>query len=410
MIPYGRHDISEADIDAVVEVLRSDFLTQGPIVPRFEQALVDYCGGQNGVAVNSATSALHLACLALDLGLGDWLWTSPNSFVASANSALYCGAKIDFVDIDPFTYNLCPEKLEQKLKQAEKKGALPKIVMPVHFAGQPCNMPAIHSLSLKYGFKIIEDASHAIGASYSNAIDNKSFPNITGGSDTATSQPIQIKVGSCTHSNITVFSFHPVKIITAGEGGIAMTNDAMLANRMRRLRTHGVTNHRKLMHPRPDNEIWNYQQIELGFNYRMTDIQAALGLSQLQRLDEFVKCRHKIAEQYDSKLKSLPIITPHQAANSYSSYHLYPIRVREILCGKTQQRVHAVLWENTVAANIHYIPIHRHPYFENLGFKVGDYSEAEQLHREVLTLPIFPTMMKKDILCVIQALKVALTT
>ena len=382
MIPYGRQDISQVDIDAVVEVLRSDFLTQGPTVPRFEQALAEYCGVQHGVAVNSSTSALHIACLALNLGPGDWLWTSPNTFVASANCALYCGAKIDFVDIDPYTYNMSVARLSEKLKQAEKKGCLPKIVMPVHFAGQPCDMPAIHALSQYYGFKIIEDASHAIGARYSN-----------------------IKVGSCTHSDISVFSFHPVKIITSGEGGMAMTNDEALANRLRRLRSHGITNDKALMQPRPDYEIWNYQQIELGFNYRMTDIQAALGLSQMKCLDEFVSRRHEIAKRYDGELISLPITTPHQAPEIYSSYHLYPIRIREAESGKTQQQIYDALWKEGIAANLHYIPVHRQPYFENKGFKVGFFPEAESFHRNVISLPIFSSFSAAQQDSVIGSLK-----
>lgn len=369
MIPYGRQDISQADIDAVVEVLRSDFLTQGPIVPRFEEAVAQYCGARHAVSVNSATSALHIACLALHLGPDDWLWTSPNTFVASANSALYCGAKVDFVDIDPRTYNMSVERLKEKLIQAEREGRLPKIVMPVHFAGQPCDMQAIHRLSQHYGFKIIEDASHAIGASYNN-----------------------IKVGSCVHSDIAVFSFHPVKIITTGEGGMAVANDEALANRLLRLRTHGITNDKELMQTRPLNEIWNYQQIELGFNYRMTDIQAALGLSQMQRLDEFVSRRHEIAERYEAKLRSLPITIPYQASCTYSSYHLYPIRVIEAECGKTQRQIFDALSQNGVAANLHYIPVHRQPYYESLGFKVSDFPEAEKFHREVISLPIYPTL------------------
>jgi UDP-4-amino-4,6-dideoxy-N-acetyl-beta-L-altrosamine transaminase len=373
MIPYGRQDISQADIDAVVEVLRSDFLTQGPMVPRFEEAVANYCGAHHSVAVNSATSALHIACLALELGPGDWLWTSPNTFVASANCALYCGAKVDFVDIDPRTYNMSVERLKEKLVQAEKKGRLPKIVMPVHFAGQPCDMQAIHALSQQYGFKVIEDASHAIGASYNG-----------------------IKVGSCTHSHITVFSFHPVKIITTGEGGMAVTNDTGLANRMRRLRTHGITSEKALMHPRPDNEIWNYQQIELGFNYRMTDIQAALGISQMTRLDELVQRRHEIAKRYDEALKALPIITPWQAPETYSSYHLYPIRIRQQQFNKTQRQIYDALWQNGVAANLHYIPVHRQPYYESLGFKACDFTEAECFHREVISLPIFSSLPRAN--------------
>jgi len=382
MIPYGRQDISQADIDAIVEVLRSDYLTQGPVVPGFEKAVVQYCGAEHAVAVNSATSSLHIACLALGLGPGDWLWTSPNTFVASANAALYCGARVDFVDIDPRTYNMSSDHLKEQLEQAEKEGRLPKIVMPVHFAGQSCDMSAIHALSQQYGFKIIEDASHAIGASYSN-----------------------IKVGSCTHSHITVFSFHPVKIITSGEGGMAMTNDIELANRMRRLRTHGITNEKELMHPRSENEIWNYQQIQLGFNYRMTDIQAALGLSQLQRLDEFVSRRHEIAERYNAELKSLPITMPYQASVAYSSYHLYPIRVSEAKSGKTQRQVYDSLWQNGIAANLHYIPVHRQPYYEKLGFKAGDFPESEKFHREVISLPIYPKLLDAQQADVINILK-----
>jgi dTDP-4-amino-4,6-dideoxygalactose transaminase len=425
MIPYGRQDISQADIDAVVEVLRSDFLTQGPTVPRFEQAVAEYCGVQYGVAVNSATSALHIACLALDLGPSDWLWTSSNTFVASANAALYCGAKVDFVDIDPRTYNISVERLKAKLAQAEKDGRLPKIVMPVHFAGQPCDMPAIHALSQQYGFKIIEDASHAIGASYSaaiasgeaaqhpsssSAVADEAPPVIARSSGATTKQFTSIKVGSCAHSDITVFSFHPVKIITTCEGGMAMTNDTELANRLRRLRTHGITNDKELMHPRPNNEIWNYQQIELGFNYRMTDIQAALGLSQMQRLDEFVKRRHEIAERYDAELRSLPITMPHHSPGTYSSYHLYPIRVSEADSGKTQRQVYDALWQNGVAANLHYIPVHRQPYYEKLGFKAGDFPEAEQFHREVISLPMFPTLEPGQQTAVIAVLAKALSS
>lgn len=369
MIPYGRQDINKEDIAAVLEVLKSDFLTQGSAVPFFEQAVASYCGVQHGIAVNSATSALHIACLALDLGPDDLLWTSPNTFVASANSALYCGAKVDFVDIDPNTYNMSVERLEEKLQQAAKKGCIPKIVMPVHFSGQPCDMLAIHELSKTYGFKIIEDASHAIGASYKN-----------------------IKVGSCTHSHITVFSFHPVKIITTGEGGMAMTNDDCIANRLRRLRSHGVTNDKNIMQSRPDDEIWNYQQIELGFNYRMTDIQAALGLSQMSRLDSLVARRHEIASRYDSALSSLPIVIPLQASDTYSSYHLYPIRIIKDRTGRVQREVYDSLWHHGIAVNLHYIPVHRQPFYEKLGFVRGEFPEAEEFHKEVLSLPIFPTL------------------
>ena len=382
MIPYGRQNISQADIDLVVEVLRSDFLTQGPGAPRFEEAVSKYCGAKHAVAVNSATSALHIACLALELGPGDWLWTSPNTFVASANSALYCGGKVDFVDIDPHTYNMCPYKLEQKLKFADKKGMLPKIVMPVHFAGQPCDMSAIYALSQKYGFKIIEDASHAIGASYNN-----------------------IKIGSCYHSHITVFSFHPVKIITSGEGGMATTNEPSLLARMRRLRSHGITDKQEFMHPRCKNEIWNYQQIELGFNYRITDIQAMLGLSQMARLDEFVQSRHKIAKYYDNALKLMPIILPWQAPETYSSYHLYPIRICETKSDKKQRQVYDKLFENGIAANLHYIPVHRQPFYETKGFKVGDFTEAERFHRQAISIPIYPGLLQEQQESVVQILE-----
>lgn len=385
MIPYGRQDISQPDIDAVVEVLRSDFLTQGPMVPRFEEAVARYCGAKHAVAVNSATSALHIACLGLDLGPDDWLWTSPNTFVASPNSALYCGAKIDFVDIDTCTYNMSVQHLEEKLEQAENDGRLPKIVMPVHFGGQPCDMPAIHLLSDKYGFKIIEDASHAIGASYN-----------------------QTKVGSCGHSDVTVFSFHPVKIITTGEGGIALTNDTTLANHLRRLRIHGITNDKELMHSRPNNEIWNYQQVELGFNYRMTDIQAALGLSQMTRLDEYVSRRHEIAARYDSELSNLPIITPWHSLNTYSSYHLYPIRLREDGVEKQQRQIYDELWKMGIAVNLHYVPVHRQPYYENLGFREGDFPNAEQFHREVISLPMFPLLTDGQQESVIRALEMSI--
>jgi len=382
MIPYGRQDISQADIDAVVEVLRSDFLTQGPMVPCFEESVANYCGAKHAVAVNSATSALHIACLALDLGPGDWLWTSPNTFVASANCALYSGAKVDFVDIDPRTYNLCANALETKLQQAEREGRSPKIVIPVHFAGQPCDMPAIHALSEKYGFKIIEDASHAIGASYND-----------------------IKVGSCAHSDITIFSFHPVKIITTGEGGMATTNDSNLAERLTRLRTHGITSKPELMQPRPENEVWNYQQIELGFNYRMTDIQAALGVSQMSRLDGFNDRRRAIAAEYDKAFSDLPIITPWQMPRVSSSYHLYPIRIRERDSGKTQRQVYDALWKNGVAANLHYIPVHRQPYYEAMGFRSGDFPEAERYHQETISLPMYPALESNQRQFVIDALQ-----
>jgi dTDP-4-amino-4,6-dideoxygalactose transaminase len=424
MIPYGRQDISESDIDAVIKVMRSEFLTQGPIVPRFEQAVSQYCGAQHSVAVNSATSALHVACLALGVGPGDWVWTSPNTFVASANCVLYCGAKVDFVDIDPRTYNMSVERLKEKLEQAEKTGRLPKVVIPVHFAGQPCDMPAIYALAQQYGFKIIEDASHAIGAHYVNppaviAYNPRTVTarpegrwQLTSVIATGAAAPQStdaIKVGSCCHSHITVFSFHPVKIITTGEGGIATTNDELLANRMRCLRTHGITSDKARMQPRPESEIWNYQQIELGFNYRMTDIQAVLGLSQMTRLDAFVSRRHEIAERYDAAFRLLPIITPYKFKSVHSSYHLYTIRISEAACKNTQQKIYHSLWEQGIAANLHYIPVHRQPYYEDLGFKAGDFPEAEQFHREAISIPMYSTLKSDQQVSVITALAKALS-
>ncbi len=369
MILYGRQDINQADIDAVVAVLRSDFLTQGPVVPAFEKAVADYCGAQHAVAVNSATSALHIACLALGVGKGDIVWTTPITFVASANCALYCGATVDFVDIDPRTYNLSVERLVEKLALAEKTGKLPKVVIPVHLCGQPCDMAGIHALSQQYGFKIIEDASHAIGGKYKD-------------------EPI----GNCRYSDITIFSFHPVKIITTGEGGMALTNASALADRMLRYSSHGITSDASKMQSRPADEIWNYQQISLGFNYRMTDIQAALGVSQMTRLDEFVEKRQRIAKRYDDALAGLPLQTPWQHPDSYSSYHLYPIRLKLGEDEQTQRQVYDALRAAGILVNLHYIPVYRQPYYEAMGFKTGYCPDAEQYHKEVISIPMYPTM------------------
>jgi len=375
IIPYGRQDINQADIDAVVEVLQSDFLTQGPVIPAFENAVTTYCNAKYAVAVNSATSALHIACLALGVGKGDIVWTSPITFVASSNCALYCGATVDFVDIDPQTYNLSVERLEEKLVKAEKAGALPKVVIPVHLCGQPCDMEGIHALSMQYGFKIIEDASHAIGGRYKD-------------------EP----VGNCQYSDITVFSFHPVKIITTGEGGIAVTNDVALAQHLRLLRSHGISSNVADMQPRPAKEIWNYQQIDLGYNYRMTDIQAALGLSQMQRLDEFVTKRHDIAKRYNRMLSSLPILTPWQHAVSYSSYHLYVIRLQLNKINKTQRQIYEAIYAAGILVNLHYIPVYRQPYYEKMGFSAGYCPQAEQFYSEAISIPMYPglTEPKQD--------------
>lgn len=372
MIPYGRQNISEDDIQAVVDVLRSDFLTQGPAVPAFEKAVAEYCGATYAVATNSATSALHIACLTLGVGKGDVVWTSPITFVASANCALYCGADVDFVDIDPCTYNLSTERLAEKLAQAEKSGYLPKVVIPVHLAGQPCDMEGIHALSKQYGFKIIEDASHAIGGKYKN-------------------EPI----GSCRYSDITVFSFHPVKIITTGEGGMALTNDLQLAKRMNLLRSHGITREADEMTHAPHGP-WYYQQIELGYNYRMTDIQAALGLSQMQRLGEFVARRHELAKRYDQLLADLPVVPPWQHPDSYSGLHLYVVRLKLDQIRNTQREVFEALRAVGIGVNLHYIPVYLQPYYSDLGFKAGHCAEAEKYYAEAISLPMYPTMTEAD--------------
>lgn len=381
MIPYGRQEIVNADIEAVTSVLKSDYLTQGPAVPRFEQAAAAYCGTAHAVAVNSATSALHIACLALGLGPGDWLWTSPVSFVASSNCALYCGAQVDFVDIDPQTYNLCPVALEQKLVDAEKAGRLPKIVVPVHLCGQPCDMAAIAELARRFGFRVIEDASHAIGGRYQDRA-----------------------VGSCQYSDITVFSFHPVKIITTAEGGMSLTNDENLAERMRLLRSHGITRDASLMTHEPDGP-WYYQQIGLGFNYRLTELQAALGLSQMERLDAYVARRHQLARRYDEKFAGLPVKTPWQHPDGYSGLHLYVIRLE--LDGRSDD-FHRIAFQalqaKGIGVNLHYIPIHTQPYYQRMGFRKGDFPQAEAYYAEAISLPMFAAMTDEQQDTVVTAL------
>lgn len=368
MIPYGRQDITQADIDAVVGVLCSDFLTQGPQVPLFEQRVAQHVGAQHALAVNSATSALHIACLALGLGQGDWLWTTPITFVASANCGLYCGAQIDFVDIDPRTYNLCPQALERKLQKAEREGRLPKVLVAVHLCGQPCDMAAIHALSQRYGFKVIEDASHAIGGKYRGEF-----------------------IGNCRYSDITVFSFHPVKIITTAEGGMALTNDDELAHKMSLLRSHGITRDPAHMTHAADGP-WYYQQIDLGFNYRMTELQAALGVSQMQRLDAYVARRHQLAQRYNELLRELPVTTPWQHPDSYSGLHLYVIRLQLGKIDRTHVQVFETLRELGIGVNLHYIPVHTQPYYQRMGFKPGDFPEAQRYYAEAISLPMFQTM------------------
>ncbi|MCE9936644.1 UDP-4-amino-4,6-dideoxy-N-acetyl-beta-L-altrosamine transaminase [Aeromonas salmonicida] len=368
MIRYGQQDITKADIDAVVEVLHSVNLTQGPAIERFEKSVIDHCGAKYAFAVSNATAALHISCLALGLAEGDWLWTTPNTFVASANCGLYCGAKVDFVDIDPQTYNLCPVALERKLILAEQAGRLPKVVVPVHFSGQPCDMKSIHALAIRFGFKVIEDASHAIGGRYCG-------------------QPI----GSGEFSDITVFSFHPVKVITTGEGGMAVTNNKELARKLGLLRSHGITREPELMTKAMDGS-WYYQQVALGFNYRMTDIQAALGASQMTRLEQYVAQRHQIAKNYNTLLADLPLTLPWQHPDSYSGLHLYVIRLQLDKIGKSHQDVFEYMRSKEIMVNLHYIPVHTQPYYEAMGFKQGDFPEAERYYTEAISIPMYPTL------------------
>ena len=381
MIPYGRQEITRADIEEVVSVLQSDYLTQGPQVPRFEKSVTVHVGAKHALAMNSATSALHVACLALGLGPGDWLWTSPITFVASANCGLYCGAQVDFVDIDPRTYNLCPVTLEAKLKKAEKLGRLPKVLVAVHLCGQPCDMAAIFELGQKYGFKIIEDASHAIGGRYKGQ-----------------------SIGNCRYSDITVFSFHPVKIITTAEGGMALTNSDALASEMALLRSHGITRDTTQMTHHPDGP-WYYQQIGLGFNYRMTELQAALGASQMQRLELYVARRHELARRYDQILADLPVTTPWQHPDSYSGMHLYVIRLQLDKIKKTHRQIFEGLREHGIGVNLHYIPVHTQPYYQRMGFGAGDYPEAEQYYAEAISLPMFQTLTEEQQDMVLDALR-----
>lgn len=368
-IPYGRQDISEEDIAAVVVALKSDFLTQGPYIPEFEQAIADYVGAEHAIAVNSATSALHIACLALGLKKGDWLWTSPNTFVASANCALYCNANVSFVDIDPQTYNMSVDALKAKLIAAKADGTLPKIVVPVAFAGQSCEMEAIHQLSKEYGFAVIEDASHAIGGSYQGA-----------------------KIGNSRFADITILSFHPVKIITTAEGGMALSNSSYLAEKMRLFRSHGITRDVHRMTKATEGD-WYYQQVELGLNYRMTELQAALGLSQLNRIQDFIARRHALAARYDTAFDGVPVTTPLQSIGGYSALHLYPLTVND---PAQRKPLFDYLRDKGIGVNVHYIPVHTQPYYEHMGHKAGDYPVAENYYSRALSIPMYSALSDEE--------------
>jgi UDP-4-amino-4,6-dideoxy-N-acetyl-beta-L-altrosamine transaminase len=372
MIPYGRQDISEEDIAEVVAILRSDFLTQGPAIERFEQAVAAHCRVRHAVAVSNATAALHIACMALDLGPGDLGWTSPNTFVASANCMRYCGADVDFVDIDAHTWNLSPALLAEKLVTSKLAGRLPKLLVPVHFSGQSCDMEAIGSLARAYGVALIEDASHAIGATFAGA-----------------------PVGACAHSDCAVFSFHPVKIVTTGEGGVVVTNRDDLAERLRRLRSHGITRDRSLMQA-ADSGPWHYEQLELGYNYRMTDIQAALGCSQMKRLPLYVERRKALAVRYQQLLAGLPLNLPVLDPRAASSWHLYVVRLRRSETKLSHRAVFEQLRSAGIGVNLHYMPVHLQPYFRALGFAPGYCPEAERYHQEAISLPLYPGLSEAD--------------
>lgn len=379
MIFYGKQTIYENDINAVVAVLKSDFLTQGPAIEKFEKYVADYCGAKYAVAVTNATSALHIACLAAGLGKGDTLWTSPITFTASANCGRYCGADIDFVDIDNNTYNMSVEELEAKLTKAE---VLPKVLVPVHLAGQSCDMEKIHALAKKYNITVIEDASHAIGADYKDT-----------------------KVGCCKYSDMTVFSFHPVKIVTTGEGGMVLTNNKDLYDKLVLYRSHGITRAPELMTKEADGP-WYYQQIDLGFNYRMTDMQAALGYSQMHKVDEFVSRRRELAARYNELLKELDMLKlPYQNDNTNSSWHLYIVRVDFSKINKNKKQIFAEMKDKGICLNLHYIPVHTQPYYEKLGFKQGDFPASEKYYQEAFTLPLYYSLTNEQQDYIVKVLK-----
>jgi UDP-4-amino-4,6-dideoxy-N-acetyl-beta-L-altrosamine transaminase len=383
MIPYGRQHITDDDVAAVVRVLRSDWLTQGPEVPEFERKVAQYCGVNHAIAVNSATSALHIACIALGLGPGDWLWTTPITFVASANCGLYCGAQVDFVDIDPATYTMSVEHLEAKLERAARESRLPKVVVPVHFAGQSCDMAGIGELARRYGFRLIEDASHAIGATWEGA-----------------------RVGACAHSDITVFSFHPVKIITTGEGGMALTRDADVARSLDKLRTHGISRRPEEMHA--DGGPWYYEQLLLGFNYRLTDIQAALGSSQFSRLEVYIERRRELARRYDQLLRELPLILPQQDPRGQSAWHLYVVQLAATQTMGARRVFFDAMRQAGIGVNVHYIPVHLQPHYRSKGFAPGDFPEAERYYERAVSLPLFYSLSEAEQLQVVAAVRESL--
>lgn len=377
MIPYGKHLVDEDDIDAVVEVLRNQFLTQGQVVPQFEKALCDYTGAKHCVAVNSATSGLHVACLAAGVGQGDLVWTVPNSFVASANCALYCGAQVDFVDINPSTRNIDLDALDNKLQAAAEQNRLPKVLIVVHFSGLSCDMQRIQALTQAYSVILIEDAAHGLGGSHRGA-----------------------KIGSCVHSDMAVLSFHPVKSITSAEGGAVLTNQSQLLQKMQLFAKHGVTKDAAL-YLGESHGPWYYQQLELGYNYRLSDMQAALGLSQLTKLDSFIQRRAEIAKVYDQALAHLPLKLPLVEPESQSAWHLYMVELTQ----HNRQSIYQQLHAKGVAVNVHYIPIHLQPYYQRLGFKEGDFPQSEHFYQNALTLPLFPSLSEKEQATVIQALE-----
>lgn len=380
-IPYGRQDINQADIQAVVTVLQSIWLTQGPTIEQFEKKVAEYCGAKYAVAVNSATSALHIACMTAELGPNDILWTTPNTFVASANCGRYSGAKVDFVDIDSRTYNMSAEKLEEKLVVAKQQGKLPKVVIPVDFAGQSCEMDRISTLAKEYGFTVIEDAAHAIGGKYKGQ-----------------------EVGSCGYSDMTVFSFHPVKIVTTAEGGMVLTNKPEFYEKLIQFRSHGITRNPELM-TEESHGSWYYQQIELGYNYRMTDLQAALGISQMDRIGDFVSRRQEIAEKYNRELQGLPIIVPWQHPDVYSAYHLYVICLEKDKIVKTHKQIFEELRQVGIIVNLHYIPVHTQPYYQQFGFKWGDFPVSEEYYSMAMSIPMYPAMTEAEQDHVIRVLK-----